>query len=96
MLPVAPLAATLCGTAGAVMILQKTGSVSPFAPVKRSAADTLVADSETAFTDADGWSVVTLNRLCDVEDLLDSLEAHRVSEREVRVVGDSSFRVRWK
>ena len=96
MLPVAPLAATLCGTAGGVMILQTTGSVSPFAPAETSAADTLVADADTVFTDADGWSVITLNHLCDVEDLLDSLEAHRVSQREVRVVGNGSFRVRWK
>ncbi len=93
MLPLALLAATAAATAGVVMT-QKPGTVYPFAPVKPTAADTLVA-ADTVFAD-DGWSVVTLNRLCDVEDLLDSLEAHQVCEREVRVVGNSSFRVRWK
>jgi hypothetical protein len=95
MLPLALLAVTAAATAGVVMTLQKPGTVYPFAPVKPSAADTLAADAETVFAD-DGWSVVTLNRLSDVEDLLDSLEAHQVVEREVRVMGNSSFRVRWK
>ena len=95
MLPLALLAATAAATAGVVMTQPKPGTVYPFAPVKPSAADTLAAAADTVFAD-DGWSVVTLNRLSDVEDLLDSLEAHRVGEREVRVMGNSSFRVRWK
>ena len=94
MLPLALLAATAAATAGVVMT-QKPGTVYPFAPVKPSTADTLAADAETVFAD-DGWSVVTLSRLSEVEDLLDSLEAHQVGEREVRVMGNSSFRVRWK
>ena len=94
MLPLALLAATAAATAGVVMT-QKPGTVYPFAPVKPSAADTLAADADTVFAD-DGWSVVTLSRLSEVEDLLDSLEAHQVGEREVRVMGNSSFRVRWK
>ena len=94
MIPLALLAVTAAATAGVVMI-QKPGTVYPVAPVKPSAADTLAADAETVFVD-NGWSVVTLSRLCDVEDLLDSLEAHQVCEREVRVMGNSNFRVRWK
>ena len=94
MLPLALLAATVAATAGVVMTQPKPGTVYPFAPATPSAADTLVA-ADTVFAD-EGWSVVTLSRLCDVEDLLDSLEAHQVCEREVRVMGNDRFRVRWK
>ncbi|MCU0704674.1 MAG: hypothetical protein MUF18_11920 [Fimbriiglobus sp.] len=88
------LAASAALTAGVVMS-QPKGTVYPFAPTKPSSADTLASDAETVFAD-DGWTVATLSRLSDVEDLLDNLEAHRVAEREVRVLGNSSFRVRWK
>ena len=95
MLPLALLAATVAATAGVVMSQPKPGTVYPFAPSKPSSADTIAADADTVFAD-NGWSVVVLNRLSDVEDLLDSLEAHQVCEREVRVVGNNNFRVRWK
>ena len=88
------IAAFAALTAGVVMS-KKPGTVYPFAPTKPSAADTVAACADTVFAD-EGWSVVTLNRLSDVEDLLDSLEAHHVAEREVRVMGNNSFRVRWK
>lgn len=95
MLPLALLTATAAVTAGVVMSQPKPGTVYPFAPVTPSSADTIAAGVDTVFAD-DGWSVVTLDRLSDVEDLLDSLEAHQVCEREVRVIGNNSFRVRWK
>ena len=88
------IAALAALTAGVVMS-KKPGTVYPFAPTKPSAADTVAVSADTVFAD-EGWSVVTLNRLSDVEDLLDSLEAHHVAEREVRVMGNSNFRVRWK
>jgi hypothetical protein len=80
---------------GVVTMSQKPGTVYPFAPVKPSAADTIASAVDTVFAD-EGWSIVTLSRLCEVEDLLDSLEAHGVCEREVRMMGNNNFRVRWK
>ena len=42
------------------------------------------------------WQTATLHSMADVEDLLDSLEAHGVSSREVSVVNNNTFAVRWK
>ena len=42
------------------------------------------------------WQTATLHSLADVEDLLDSLESHGVASREVTVVNNSTFAVRWK
>ena len=89
------LLAAAAVTAGVVAMSQKPGTVYPFAPAQPTTADTLGAETETVFAD-EGWSVVTLTRLSDVEDLLDTLEAHRFAQREVRAVGNSEFRVRWK
>jgi hypothetical protein len=70
----------------------------PFAPggVDPS-ADTMggQAQTNTVFIDT-GWHTTTLTRLCDVEDFLDQLEAHRITEREVVTLGNASFAVRWK
>jgi hypothetical protein len=95
MLLISVLAATVVAIVGVAAMTKHPGIVYPFAPAKRTVADTLTSDAETVFAD-DGWSVATLTRLSEVEDLLDCLEAHSVSEREVRVVGNSNFRVRWK
>jgi hypothetical protein len=89
------LAAGVVAVAGVVAMSQKAGTVYPFAPVQPTAADTLTDEVKTVFCD-EGWSVATLTSLCDVEDLLDSLEAQQVAQREVQVMGNSSFRVRWK
>lgn len=42
------------------------------------------------------WQSTTLHSLTDVEDLLDSLEAHGVVSREVTVVNSGTFAVRWR
>ena len=62
------------------------------------ASDTLSGEMavQTAFGPNTDWKLVTLSRLRDVEDLLDSLEAHHVLEREVHTLGSSSFAVRWR
>ena len=59
--------------------------------------ETMVNQSnvETVFADT-GWKRTTLNRLCDVEDLLDCLEASGFAEREVETRGNCSFAVRWR
>ncbi len=81
----------------AVALKLHAGTVYPFAPVPHTSADTLSAQVgvDTVFA-VDGWQCVTLSRLRDVEDLLDSLEMHQVSTREVAAVGNSEFKVRWK
>lgn len=60
-------------------------------------ADTMVDQSnvETVFAET-GWKNTTLNRLCDVEDLLDCLEASGFAEREVESRGNANFAVRWR
>lgn len=73
-----------------------TGTVYPFAPVTPDpVADTVAAAAETVFAD-DGWQVATLHSLSEVEDLLDSLEARHVAQREVRTLANNTFRVRWR
>lgn len=89
------LATFVVAIIGVAAMTKHPGIVYPFAPAKRTVADTLTADADTVFAD-DGWSVATVSRLSEVEDLLDCLEAHSVREREVRVLGNNSFRVRWK
>jgi hypothetical protein len=42
------------------------------------------------------WQSATLHSLAEVENLLDSLEAHGVMNREVSVVNNGTFAVRWK
>ena len=99
MIPLVVLGVTALVTAGigAVALRLHAGTVYPFAPAPHTSADTLVAhaNADTVFAD-DGWQTVTLSRLRDVEDLLDSLEAHHVSDREVCSLGNSAFRVRWR
>ena len=72
----------------------------PFDAVGTSdpAADTLSSEAilQTTFGLNTGWKLVTLNRLSDVEDLLDSLESSHIAEREVHTLGNSSFAVRWR
>jgi hypothetical protein len=43
-----------------------------------------------------GWQTTTLHKLCEVEDLLDYLEANRFHTREVHTLGNNVFCVRWK
>jgi len=42
------------------------------------------------------WHLTIVSTLNAAQDLLDSLEAQGVVEREFVVLGDSSFAVRWK
>lgn len=42
------------------------------------------------------WQMATLHSLAEVEDLLDSLEAHGIASREVTAVNNTTFTVRWK
>ncbi len=42
------------------------------------------------------WQTVELNRLSEVEDLLDSLENSSVRHREFQVLNNNTFVVRWR
>ena len=44
----------------------------------------------------DGWQTVTVEDLTVARDLLDLLEATGFAERELVLVGDSTFVVRWR
>lgn len=76
-------------------------TVSPFGAVGVGcpAADTLSnAAAETVLPDrhAGEWKIATLNSLTEVESFLDYLENNRVSDREMHVLTNNSFAVRWK
>jgi hypothetical protein len=42
------------------------------------------------------WQLTTVTDLTDAEELLDCLEARGVAERELVVLGNSCFAVRWR
>jgi hypothetical protein len=42
------------------------------------------------------WQMTTVADLTAAEELLDSLENHGFAERELMVLGNSSFAVRWR
>jgi hypothetical protein len=58
------------------------------------AAETLVGGA-AARPRAD-WQLTTVEDLTDAEDLLDCLEAQGYEDRELVVLGNSSFAVRWR
>ncbi len=43
-----------------------------------------------------GWHTTKVSALHEAEDLLDALEAHGFMERELIVLGNASFAVRWR
>jgi hypothetical protein len=42
------------------------------------------------------WNLTTVSALCDAEDMLDYLEVKGYSERELLILGNSCFAVRWR
>jgi hypothetical protein len=72
-------------------------TVNPFAgpAVADPAAETLAMGTADP-TLAGDWKQAELDSLSDVEDLLDRLEACHVRHREMNVVGNDKFVVRWR
>jgi hypothetical protein len=71
-------------------------TVNPFGPsIGVDAADTLNVGSHAETTLAGDRQAAELNRLSDVEELLDTLEAthHRA---ELEIAGNDRFTVRWR
>ena len=66
--------------------------------LKSDPADTLPLTASVDVTPAPtvAWQVATLADLGQVEDLLDSLEAHGITEREVVTLQNNLFAVRWR
>lgn len=59
-------------------------------------ADTLPIGCQGQQTLAGEWHETKLARLCDVEDLLDELEACNVKRKELEILGTNVFLVRWR
>ncbi len=79
--------------------MMATVKVDPFQapPSADPSADTLSSAVEQTTPPAGPtWTVRTVATLRQVEDLLDSLEAHGVAEKEVIALQDNLFAVRWR
>ena len=58
-------------------------------------AETLVGGGHRANVAAD-WQLTAVTDLTDAEELLDCLENQGIEERELLVLGNSCFAVRWR
>jgi hypothetical protein len=68
-----------------------TAELAPVKPLTDIGTDTVLPVRE-----ADGWQVKTLNSLSAVEAFLDQLEYCRITERELVILSNDSFAVRWR
>jgi hypothetical protein len=68
-----------------------TAELAPVKPLTDIGTDTVLPVCE-----ADGWQVKTLNSLSAVEAFLDQLEYCRITERELVILSNDSFAVRWR
>ncbi len=60
------------------------------------AAETLASGRHLAPATRTDWHLTTVSALCDAEELLDVLECQGFAERELVVLGNSCFAVRWR
>ncbi|HJZ56853.1 MAG TPA: hypothetical protein VKE74_17930 [Gemmataceae bacterium] len=60
------------------------------------ASDTLPCTGERAQPSGTEWQVTTVASLSAAEQLLDCLEAQGYAEREMVILGNSSFAIRWR
>ncbi|MDB5309275.1 MAG: hypothetical protein JWO38_3477 [Gemmataceae bacterium] len=61
-----------------------------------AAAETLVGGSGVGVSSRTDWQLTTVSDLTAAEDLLDCLEAQGFADRELVVLGNSCFAVRWR
>jgi hypothetical protein len=61
-----------------------------------AAAETLVGGGAAKSGRNTDWQLATVNALSDAENLLDCLEARGFADRELVVLGNSCFAVRWR
>jgi hypothetical protein len=60
------------------------------------AADTIAGSSSPSDQGRTDWKFATLDNLRDAEDFLDSLEAQGVEHRELVILANACFAVRWR
>ena len=60
------------------------------------AAETMSGNQNTTPPSKTEWQLVTVSALSEAQDLLDALENQGVAERELIVLGNASFAVRWR
>jgi|SRR6516165_7765549 hypothetical protein len=72
-----------------------TGGQATAVGLKDAGADTLPAGGVRTPAGAE-WQLTTVNDLTAAEELLDCLENQGVEERELVVLGNSCFAVRWR
>ncbi len=60
------------------------------------AAETLATGRQLRSVNRTDWQLTTVGALSDAEDLLDALENQGFAERELVVLGNSCFAVRWR
>lgn len=60
------------------------------------ASDTLATGHNLTAATRTDWHLTTVSALCDAEELLDTLEYQGYAERELVVMGNSCFAVRWR
>ena len=61
-----------------------------------NAADTLASGRHVVPATRTDWHLTTVSALSDAEELLDTLEFQGYAERELVVLGNSCFAVRWR
>lgn len=64
--------------------------------LRDSAVDTLLGGNPVGPKVRTDWQLTTVEDLNAAEDLLDCLEANGITERELVVLGNSCFAVRWR
>src|SRR5262245_28890537 len=60
------------------------------------ASETLPTGQNVSALPRNEWHLTTVDALCDAEELLDLLENQGHTERELVVLGNSCFAVRWR
>jgi hypothetical protein len=101
--PVMALTLLLCGTAVAVTALFVVAKPADAilagqpasVPLSDPAAETL-ADHSGEHAIRTDWQLTTVTSLSDAEALLDMLEARGVEHRELLILGNATFAVRWR
>lgn len=85
----------LGGTAAATLLLAVKPVIEFDAP-SRPAPRSIEATGGPATTKSPGWNERIVSTLTAAQDLLDTLEAQGVTEREFEVLAKAGFVVRWR
>lgn len=86
---------------GALFVMTTQAAARPALAGDNTVVGLADPSAETLRTDAPArpradWQLATVTNLTEAEDMLDSLEAHGCEDRELVVLGNSCFAVRWR